>query len=99
MRFKSGQEVVCVAEWCSYKRNILTWLTGNRTRVTEPYGPKVGEIVTIWRYSDTKYMYLKEYMQKQNDLTHVFNEQGFEPVMPLTEIQEILQKQPQIHGK
>lgn len=90
MRFKIGQEVVCTCpaeDWTQL---------GSNAKPKAPM-PKRDEIVTIERYSNVPgYIVLIEYNYYSESGGRVcFEEDNFEPLANISELQEILEQQPE----
>lgn len=82
MRFKPGQQVVCVASkkgWNDGYKNIP--------------GPLPNEVVTVDHYITDKILAVSEYPIENDD--YGFHERWFEPVMDIKELTEILESQPE----
>lgn len=89
MRFKKGQQIVCIAR--------KDWIFTNT--IVPSTGPKFGEIVTCDGYNprDGKYVFLREYnfIGIIADDRMSFIEQNFIALADITEIHELLSAVPQ----
>ena len=74
MRFKIGQEIVCI--------NDQGWIDANGIRVC---GPFINEICTVTGYETSYHAILKGY-----SLVEGYADYCFEPVVDIKELQEIL---------
>jgi hypothetical protein len=85
MRFKPGQEVVCVI-------SPNRWIGSASGR--NFYGPKFGEIVTVSGYSpdNNNYVGFEEYDDLTNGYKNYYNERAFEPVVSDSELQEAIKE-------
>lgn len=77
-RFKIGQEIVCT--------NNEGWLNEEYRAVN---GPVYNEIYTVSGYECAGYCNLAEFLQDES-----WNDQCFEPVALISELEEILQSEP-----
>lgn len=85
MRFKEGQQVVCIAgQWLPHKP------TGRILR-----GPKHHEIVTVHSYKNERYVRIKEYLYDcETGALLSFEEKFFEPLMDISELIAIAKTEP-----
>lgn len=86
-RFRVNQEVVCVqADW-------FDAVTFNST----PYGPMVGEIITVAGYNTFNgflFCRFKEYPDLADDGDfYYYHEDNFEPVADITEMKAMLKQE------
>lgn len=82
MRFKKGQQIVCVND--NYPNKDIN-------------GPKRNEIVTCAGYSALfpGSIYVKEYEYASDGMRQSIADSHFEPLMDIYELQSILETQPQ----
>ena len=81
MKFKVGQQVVCVAK---------NWVADNG----HPFvAPKNNEIVTCAGYRSSDYIFLQEYPYDSVGQKQAFIETAFEPLMDISELEEVLNQQ------
>lgn len=92
MRFKVGQEIVCVCQSFWKREKALFTIFGVKffTRYVRSIGPKANEIVTVAGYGDPYYLFLKEYPLTETGTKAAFDECGFEPVVPSQTIEELM---------
>lgn len=92
MRFKPGQQVVCIEEsgWFVY------W-TENGKPDSSSTGPAKDEIVTVFEYfENSPYVSFVEYRYDSLDgEPQYFHEENFSPLMDITELTEILESVPE----
>lgn len=80
MRFKKGQQIVCISPG--------DWRYSDGSKAP---GPKRNEIVTVYGYDLPNSVLLYEYMEDGEG----YNEIRFEPLMDISELTEILNHEPQ----
>lgn len=92
MRFKVGQEVVCVVP-CNgwYKITGLTWLQKLGLKSKKVRGPGKNEIVTVAGYATPDQIILAEYLYFDG-VTISYIEGAFEPIADISELEEILEQ-------
>lgn len=80
MKFRRGQEVVCIARDWVYETETVGFSFWKKQRPAT--GPKYMEIVTVDGYNDGSHIFLAEYSMKGYDGKSklAFNENCFEPV-------------------
>ncbi len=90
MRFKPGEQVVCI------RANNNKWIYNGMLFT----GPKHGEIVTISSYNGGDCVHLVEYSICENGYFGInsYYEHNFEPLMDITELTEILEQQTEPHA-
>lgn len=94
MKFKAGQEVVCIGGNGWHKNMSILWGTIN-LKIPVFYAPKKDEIVTVECYGTSSCIKLIEYAKLQNGFRYQYEDRFFEPVMPLDEIEKLLESQPE----
>lgn len=93
MRFKPGQEVVCVNAGGWGINKVFIDLFGFRVVKRVPIvGPVKDEIVTVAGHNDSGYVYLNEYHPVVNGARGAYDEDGFEPVVPSEVIEELMEE-------
>lgn len=87
MRFKIGQEVICIANSRGY------WVDRNDPN-NNFIGPKKDEIVTVEGYTNGPYIFFEEYQElDHHGHRNCFNEIQFAPLADISELKEILESE------
>jgi hypothetical protein len=86
MRFRPGQQVVCV------HKGHAAW----QSKFGAMPGPKYNEVCTVHGYRgiDTTSVWLKEYLFVSIQTGSGYNEKFFEPLPEISEVYEVLEKEP-----
>lgn len=86
MRFKAGQEIVCVVHEWTYSGLIKV-----SSAVLKEISPKFNELVTVEGYKENGYILLCEYNHIGPSGTRVgYNEKNFEPLISDSEFEKAL---------
>lgn len=85
MRFKPGQEVICIYDDWYEMAGIGIRYHG--------IAPKKGQIVTVESYRNDFVLYLVGFNHSLSGSRISFDEMCFEPLMDISELNEILQSQ------
>ena len=95
MGFKINQQVVCTgyrSDWCQSSDLSIWQKLGLASKSSN--GPDLDEIVTVEQYDSRGiHMRLKEYPEIINGKRMAFDEAFFEPLMDITELEEIINTQ------